>query len=518
MQSISFTRRTARRATVLLSGTAMVLGGLALTAAPPAAAATSVSLTGVQANGQIGVPQNIVISAAVSGSPCGSVLAPDATVLGTTGATVTLGTATFSQCVGNNFQYTFQWIPSQVGGIWISAQVADGTANASRSQIAAVPTTTRVTLANVVQQGTPTTITASVTANNGSLASPQGSIQFSIVGGGNIGGPVPLNNAVPSTVQIQWTPAVLGTQSIVANYIPSSTNFTCGSTCLSAPDTVQVTNSGVKMYLANSGTFSAGAPATLVAVVSVVPPSGNVRFTVNGSNIGVVPVGGNGQAQIAWTPPSVGSFTIGGYWNGAGNLSASAQEVVNVGNTPATPDQIRIVTADGTVVTPGATYQAGNGSVVTYTATTASGAVPVITEAGPCTISGNTLTATQGNGQCRVTASSPGGNGFGAASGTVTINLVPGTQTPRGTIRASGNIPRNTNITLATRANNVTNAGQKMTWRVTSGANVCRISYPSNGSVRLRATRAGSCNVRASAPAISGQWNRMQVNRTYRAR
>jgi hypothetical protein len=429
-----------------------------------------------------------------------------------------IGTATFSQCVGSTYQYTFQWIPASTGPQYINATVADGTSNATRTQINSVATVTRVTLANVVQQGTPTTITASVTANNGSLASPQGSIQFSIIGGGNIGGPVQLNNAVPSTVQIQWTPAVLGTQSIVATYIPSSANFTCGSTCASAPDTVQVTNSGVKMYLANSGTFSAGAPATLVAVVSVVPPSGSVRFTVNGSNIGSAPVGGNGQAQVAWTPPSVGTFTIGGYWNGAGNLSASAQEVVTVGNTPATPDQIRVVTSDGTVVTPGATYQAGNGTVVTYTATTASGAVPVITEAGPCTISGNTIRATQGNGQCRVTASSPGGNGFGAASATVTINLVPGTQTPRGTIRASGNIPRNTNITLATRANNVTNAGQTIRWRVTSGSNVCRITYPSNGSVRLRATRAGSCNVRATAPAIANQWNNMTVTRTYRAR
>ena len=49
-------------------------------------------------------------------------------------------------------------------------------------------------------------------------------------------------------------------------------------------------------------------------------------------------------------------------------------------------------------------------------------------------------------------------------------------------------------------------------------ANARRYCSGQPGSVRLRATRAGSCNVRAQAPAIAGQWNRMVVNRTYRAR
>lgn len=519
MQPTSILRRGASRATVLLTGAAVVLGGISLAAAPSASASTNVSLTGVQANGQIGVPQNLVVTANLDGAACGPVLAPDATIVATvSGPGQAVGTATFTQCIGTAFQYTFQWLPSATGVFYVTAQVGGATSNSPRTQISAVPTTTRVTLANTVQLGQSTMITASVTANNGSLASPQGSVQFSIVGGGNIGAPVGLNGQVPAITTVQWTPAVLGSQSIIATYIPSSTNFSCGNTCVSAPDTVQVTNSGVKMYLANPPSFAVGAPATITAVVSVVPPSGTVRFAVNGSNIGTSAVAANGQALITWTPPVIGNYTIAAYWNGAGNLAASAQEVISVGNAPATPDQIQIVTANGTVVTPGATYQLGNGTVVTYTANTASGAVPTLTSAGPCTLTGNTLTVTQGNGQCRITASSTGGNGYGATTATVTLNLVPGAQTPRGTIRASGNIPRNTNITLATRANNVTNAGQQMRWRVTSGSNVCRITYPSNGSVRLRATRAGSCNVRATAPAVANQWNNMTVNRTYRAR
>lgn len=519
MHTTSFVRRSARRAAVLVTGAAVVMGGLALAAAPPASAATTVSLTGVQANGQLGVPQNLVITAAISGAPCGSVAAPDATLFSTVSVTPqTIGTATFANCVGSTFQYTFQWIPATTGPQYITATVADGTSNAVRTQITAIATTTRITAASTAQLGVPTTVTASVTANNGSLASPQGSIQFSIVGGGNIGGPVQLNNAVPSTVQIQWTPTVLGSQSLIATYIPSSNNFTCGATCASAPDTIQVTSTGVKMYLANPPAFAVGIPSTITAVVSVVPPSGTVRFTVNGSTIGSSAVQGNGQAPITWTPPAAGNFTIGAVWNGAGNLTSSAQEVVSVGATPNAPDQIRVVSSSGTVLTPGATYQLANGTVVTFTATAASGSPVTLTESGPCALTGNTFTANGGSGQCRVTASSNGGNGYGPTSGTVTIALVPGAQTTPQAPRASGRINRGTTVTLVTAANNVTNAGQRMSWRVTSGSRFCELRFPANGNIRLRAVRNGNCDVRATAPAVAGQWNRLVINRTYRVR
>ncbi len=516
---MSFIRVALARATACASASALAVSGLALFAAPPASAATSTSLTGVQANGQIGVPQNLVITAAVDGGPCGSVAAPAAAVFSTvSGPAQRIGTATFSRCVGTTFQYTFQWLPSATGAFFITAQVAGSTSNAVRSAITAVPTTTRITVANVITLGQPTPVTASVTANNGSLASPQGSIQFSIVGGGNIGGPIPLDSALPPTTQIQWTPAVLGSQSLIATYIPSSTNFTCGASCVSAPDTTQVTATGVKMFLANPPAFSVGIPSTITAVVSVVPPSGTIRFTVNGSSIATVPVQGNGQATTSWTAQAPGPVTIGAIWNGPGNQSATSQEAVIVNADPIGPDQIRVTTTSGTVVTPGATYQLPNGSVVTYTATTASGSLATFTETGPCRITGNTLTVTQGNGQCRIVATSPGGNGLTAASGTVTANLVPGTQAPRGTVRASGRVDRGDTVTIVTSANNVTNAGQRMSWRVVNGSRFCELRFPSSGNIRLRAVRNGDCDVRGTAPAVDGQWNRLVINRTYRVR
>lgn len=517
------TRARVRSVAAALTAAATI-ATLSIASAQPALADTNVSLSGVSSSGLIGVPQTLTVTAAAPDAPCGSILPPAASIFTTVvDSPVLVGQGTFTRCVGSAFQFSFQWLPGQLGPQYVTAQVLDGSSNAMRSAISPVTTTTRITAASTVQVGVPTTVTASVTANNGSLASPQGTIQFSIQGGGNIGSPVALNNAVPSTVQIQWVPAVPGQANLVATYAPTPVNgailTTCGSTCASAPDRVQVTGTGVNMYLANPPTFTVGQPNTITAVISVVPPSGSVRFTVNGSVIANnVPVQANGQAQATWTPPTAGQFTIGANWFGNGGLTAGAQDVVTAGTAPAQADRITVAPQGQGAWSPSATYTLGNGTSITFTTSTASGAPVTLTAPGPCGINGNTLTVPVGNGTCRLVANSPGGNGFGAAQATYSITLVPGTQRPRGTIPASGNIRRNTTITLATRANNVTNAGQRMKWSVTSGSNRCQLQYPSNGSVRLRARSNGNCNVRATAPAISGQWNRMVVNRTYRVR
>jgi hypothetical protein len=507
-----------------LTSVLVVLGTLAalVVGASPASAATTVTLVGVQANGQVGVPQYLTATVAIDGSPCGSVLTPAVNIIGTVSAPgQVLGQATFSTCVGAVFQYTFQWLPATAGPIWLNADVNGIASSASRSNIAAVPTTTRVQSPSVAQIGVPVTLTASVTANNGSQASPQGSIQFGILGGGNIGAPVALNNAVPSTVQIQWTPAAVGLQNIIATYIPgpNSASFTCQGSCTSAVDPVQVTTTGVKMFLANPPQFSAGVPGTVTAVVSVVPPSGSVTFTVNGSVIAAnVPVQSGGLAQAQWTPPAPGQFTLAAAWRGGGGQSASAQDVVSVGTAPATPDVITLGPAGQPAWSPLGVYTLANGTSITLVTRTASGAPVTLTDAGPCGLQGTQFTVTSGTGQCRVIANSPGGNGYGAAQAIYTVNLTPGTQTSVAPIRASGRVNRNITIVLARPGQNVTNAGQEMEWRVTDGRNRCQLRFPANGAVQLRTVRQGSCTVRATAPAIGGQWNRMVINRTYRVR
>ena len=287
----------------------------------------------------------------------------------------------------------------------------------------------------------------------------------------------------------------------------------------SAPDTIQVTANGASFWLSNPGTLSQGATATLQAVVGVVPPTGSVSFTINGAPIATnVPVNAQGIAQTRWTPPAPGNFTLSASWVGNGGQQGSASEVLNVSAAPAVSDTIVVRDGSGNVLNPATPVTVANGVTVPFTTQTSSGAAVQLTEAGPCQLNGNTLTATQGNGQCRVTAASPGGNGYGPATAVYTVSLVPGTQVPNTNVPVSGRVNRNTTITLERGNRSGTNANQDISWRVTEGRNVCQLRFPSNGNVNLRTVRSGTCTVRGTAPAVAGQWNRMVINRTYRVR
>ncbi len=515
------------RLATLVAGTAaaaaLVLGSVIL--APAASAATLVTMGGVQPTGLTGVPQALQVTAALdSGALCGSILPPTATVFGTAnGTTVQLGTATFANCVGDStFQYTYQWVPSSATVWYIYATVSGTNSTAVRSAISPVPTTTVISSPSTVKLGQAVTVSATVTAGAGSLFSPQGTVQFSVVGGSNIGAPVALNTATPSVAQIQWVPPTLGATSLIATYTPANAgnaaqNTTCGTTCTSAPDLVEVTASGVNLYLSNPPGFSAGLSSTLTAVVGVVPPSGTVTFTINGAILASnVPVAANGQAQTRWTPPSAGQFVVAASWAGNGGVTGSAQETVSVGTAPAQADQIIITTSAGTTLTAGATYTVANATVITFTAQTASGAPVTFAGSGPCTITPTTFTANTGSGQCQLTASSPGGNGYGPVTGTVTVNLTPGTQTAKLAAPQSGKVNVGKTITLEKASQGKTNVGQPITWSITKGKNsVCKLVFADNGAVKLKMLKKGYCDVKAKAPAISGKWNKFVLTRTY---
>lgn len=506
-------RRLPAVLTALTAGLGLALS--ALVVAPAASAiATSASLVGVQPTGLVGVPQNLQVSV-VATTNCQLIgpMPPTVTIYGNlNGTDVSLGAAQASGCQGANYLYTYQWVPSGAS-VWYVYAVADTTqSNASRSAISPIPTVTVVNAASTVKIGQATTVSATVTAQLGAVFSPQGTVTFAVQGGGTIG-TAALNQAVPSVAQISWTPAALGATNIVATYTPANNglpnqNTTCGASCTSAPDLVQVTSSGVNMYLANPPAFAAGVPATLAAVISVVPPSGVVTFTVNGSAIAVnVPVQSNGQATTTWTPPAAGSYTIGASWTGNGNVTGTASEVVGVSSAPAAVDQIIVRTSTGTTLTPNATYQVGNGTEILFSSATASGATATFTETGPCTITQSTFTANQGSGQCRVTATSPGGNGYGPATATVTVVLIPGTQTAKLAAPASGKVNAGKTITLEKASQGTTSANQPITWKITKGNNsICSLVFANNGAVKLKMKKKGYCTVQAKAPGVANQW------------
>ena len=520
-------RRGVIRAALALAGSAALAAGVLVGASPAQAAGNYyVTMTGVQPTGTLGVNQYLTITTSlVNGSNCGSVMATPVWLYWTVNnPTTRLGQATFQTCTpSGDFQYLYAWNPSQAQVWYIQAQASDGSqSQAYRSAINTGSTTTTVAAPNTAKVGAATTLTATVAAANGGTFSAQGTVQFSILGGGNIGGPVTLSNAIPSTASIQWTPATVGTFSVVATYTPvnagtPNANTNCGSSCTSAPDVVSVTTSGVNVYLANPPAMAAGIPATLTAVVSAVPSSGTVTFTVNGSAFAAnVPVNAAGQAQATWTPPAAGTYTIGAGWVGTSGQTGTSADVVSVGAAPAQSDQIVIVTANGTTLVPGSSYSVPNGTKLTFTSSTASGSPLTYSTTGPCTISAGSFSANSGTGTCLVTAASPGGNGFGPATNTVTVNLVPGNQTAKLAAPASGNVNVGKTLTLAKASQGKTNIGKPISWKITKGkGSVCSLSFPSSGAVKLKINAKGKCSVKASAAGVSGQWNPYSLTRTY---
>jgi hypothetical protein len=532
MEPMSRTRRARGVVATLAAGALISVGVLAT--APPASAAPSIQLIGVQPTGTVGITQNLTIQANNVSGLCGSTQAPTASVYGTppSGGLQLLGTATLANCTDTgggtvSYQYTYQFVPNAPQTWYLQANVtlAGGgtyTSATSPSTISPVATVTTLSAPNTVKVGQAVTLTATVTAQGGSLFSPNGTINFSVVGGGSIG-TATLNNAVPAIAQIQWTPGVAGGVNLIATYTPANNGLpyqaaTCGSSCVSAPDNVQVTTSGVNVYIANPPSLAAGIPSTLTAVVGVVPPSGTVTFLINGSSIGTAPVQPNGYATINWTPGAPGTYGLTVNWLGSGGLTGSATENVSVGAQPAQADQIIITGSNGTTLTNGATYQVPNGTVISFTSRTASGAPVTITETGPCTLTANSITATQGSGQCNVTATSPGGNGYGPATITAVAALVPGTQTAKLAAPASGDINAGKTVTLAKASQDETAQGQTISWKITKGSgSICSLSFPSNGAVKLKLKKKGQCNVQAKAKAVSGQWNAYSKTYKYKA-
>ena len=82
---------------------------------------------------------------------------------------------------------------------------------------------------------------------------------------------------------------------------------------------------------------------------------------------------------------------------------------------------------------------------------------------------------------------------------------------------ASGNINVGKTVTLEKPNQGKTNAKQTISWKITSGKNsICKLSFPSDGSVKLKILKKGTCKVQANAKAVSGQWNAYQKNWKYK--
>lgn len=301
-----------------------------------------------------------------------------------------------------------------------------------------------------------------------------------------------------------------------------------GFTAIANDGSVQTTDKGsvekVGATIAISGpsTTVVSQPVTLQATVSSTQgstygPTGSVQFSIQGgAKIGDA-VALNGAtpsvATVTWTPSATGSTAVIATYipaNRGGATCSGAACTSNPTTVSVTPSQSNV--PDTIVVDPNgdpAPWSASAPNAVVagnyaLTTKTASGAKPALSvSGGGCSLSGTTLVISGNSGTCTLTAASPGGNGYAAATANFTLNIGGGGQTANLVLPASGRLARGRTITLAGPGQDTTNAGQLITWKIIAGARSCKLAYPADGSVRLKKVRRGTCTVAGTAPAAN---------------
>jgi hypothetical protein len=263
-----------------------------------------------------------------------------------------------------------------------------------------------------------------------------------------------------------------------------------------------------------------GQSVVLTATVFPAGTQGSVGFTINGNPISAsISINAQGQAQFTWTPNVAGQVTLGANYTTNQGGSGSTSEVVNINAGPTQFDNITLVQPGLGPWAPNGTYTLGNGSNFTFQASSLSGAPVTLSETGPCAVTGLTISVPTGTGVCNLKASTNGGNGYGPITFGYTVNLIPGTQTATLSAPPSGSYPTRRALVLESPAQQDTNAGQNIQWRVAKGGRgVCQLRYPNSGAVTLRFVKRGSCTVVGQAPGVPGQWNPFRTARNYTGR
>lgn len=513
------------------AASALLLGTVGLATAP---AANAASITG-WGSAPVGVPQTITITgmqAPNQGGQCTDAGEPfTATINGVQqpvqNVPVANGTAiiTFIPRTAGAASWTFG-----AGGGLGSCELVTGSA----MSITQTPTVSVVSAPTTAATGQPTVVNVLVTAAGTSNYVPTGSVRLNTGLGVNITtmgltpsfsngvvNPQAPAGATPNSAFAfyRWTPPSNGTYTFQSVY--SGDQNALAST--SQVDTVLATPSGGTIALNAPGTATVGTPIALTATVfPTATTQGSVGFTLNNQPISASIPLVNGVASFTWTPTSPGTFTIGAnYMTTDGRSGSAGGSPITISAGPATTDSITLVQPGVGPWSPNGVYTVPNGASFTFQVSTLSGATATLKDAGPCNLQGYTLTIDTGAGsQCILTATSPGGPGFAPTSQSYTILTNAGTQTAALAAPATGStLQRGRTVRLETPAQGKTNAGQLIDWRVLNNSrNVCRLRFPSNGAVTLQVQSRGVCNVRATAPAVPGQWNSFVQNFQYRVR
>jgi hypothetical protein len=320
-------------------------------------------------------------------------------------------------------------------------------------------------------------------------------------------------NAGSSYAYWWWTPPSQGTYAFTAYYGGDSV----ASASQSATDLVLASVSGNTISLLAPGTMTVGIPVTLTATLVPSNIQGSVGFTFNGKPISASIQIVNGSASMQWTPTVAGAAVLGASYTTNGGASGSTTDKVNIVSGPAQQDVITFTQPGWGSWAPGGQYRLPNGTSTTMAASTLSGSPVTLTETGPCSVSGLTITVPVSSGQCNIQASSPGGRGYAPVSYGYTVLPTLGNQTATLAAPLSGKLTKGRTYVIETPGQVDTNAGQNISWKITQGKNsVCKLGYPADGSVTLKMVKKGVCNIRGTAPGVPNQWNPYVVTRSYR--
>lgn len=471
--------------------------------APPAAAAVSVDLAA--SSGTVGVTQTITVTVASTlvGSPTGRV-------------TVTAdGKTVGARAVGGDQGSTVRlsWTPTTTGPVTLRATFeADSNETATDQltiQVNPVSTTTALSAPTAAAAHTKVSLTATVTATSGSYQ-PTGKVTFRTTGGTSLGSATLNANGVATLSYT--TPAAAGTVTIVAEYAGDGK----AAASASASASIKVSTTAVTMTLTAPAQSRVGTATTLTAKVTPASATGTVTFTANGSSIGSAKLSG-GTARLVWKPTATGTFALVATYpgaNGVGPGTATARiEILPALKT----DTITVVPQGTTVAWSTSTpVTMRNGTSVTLLGSSASRLPVQLTVVGPCAFAANTLTVKGVGNPCTITASTKGNSEYAPAAQKYTVRTAIGAQTAQLTAPSSRTVRRHTSLRLG-RVKATTDVGQPITWRVVSGTTRCHVKR-TVATYRIVLSRPGTCRVRATAPAVAGQWASFSTTRTYRIR
>lgn len=394
--------------------------GIGLLIGTPAAA-SSVSPAGsfiATPNGQVGVPQQVVVKAPRSQFN---------QVITITFSTPGLSTNAGQTTVNSQGLASLAWTPPAAGQWTITTTGLPAASSSTTISVTPMPTSIVLDAPNQVGIGVVTPLLAEVSARAGVIP-PSGTVTVRNQTGQVVAtGTLTAAQGVTSSAQISWTPAA-GTTSLAATFNPASSAFVAS---VSLPEVPAVTTQPI-VALRFPPVLYAGVPVTIQAVQSsIIPPgwgastafnffSGGALFFGSGSQPVV-----NGVASFTWTPPQAGPITIQAQY-ATGNLVFNGTSSQDVFVQPAPPSDAITVSANGAALP--ATLQAG--SSLTLGGAAASGAAVTFSAAGPCVINANVLTGLSA-GACTVTAFSPGGGSQQAVSVNNTVTITPAPRTPR---------------------------------------------------------------------------------------